>query len=466
MHYDAFFPPRSDAPFRVALVGCGEFGACLARQMRHIDSLKLLALCDRNVARGLSISEEAGYSENARMHCDGKASVAAAMAQGRVALIEDVGQLHAGPIDIVVEATGDPGIAAKVASAAIEHGCHVAMATKEADSVIGPLLAQRAAAAGLVYTPVDGDQPSLLMGLISWTRQLGFDIVAAGKSSEYDFILDTDAHTVTSAGRCTVLGTKDFPWTLAKTPRQSTTVIQRRELLPDLLVSTVPDLCEMGLVANATGLGIDCANLHSPIARTVELPYLFRPREEGGLLGRCGVIDTFNCLRRPDELSFAGGVFVVVKTGHVANGKILGAKGIPVSEDHRYALFHNPVHLLGMEAPISILSACQLGHSSAGSGVHPHYDLTARVHRAFRSGEKLMLGERHSIDGLTPQLSPARPLGNGAPVPYYLIAGARLKTDVAAGTVLESGHLEFSSENPLWTMRKEQDRLFALANDD
>jgi len=83
MHYDAFFPPRSDAPFRVALVGCGEFGACLARQMRHIDSLKLVALCDRKVARALSISEEAGYSENARMHCDGKASVAAAMAQAR-----------------------------------------------------------------------------------------------------------------------------------------------------------------------------------------------------------------------------------------------------------------------------------------------------------------------------------------------------------------------------------------------
>ncbi len=64
------------------------------------------------------------------------------------------------------------------------------MVSKEADSVVGPYLSQRANKAGVVATPVDGDQPSLLIGLLCWARLLGLNVVAAGKSSEYDFVYD------------------------------------------------------------------------------------------------------------------------------------------------------------------------------------------------------------------------------------------------------------------------------------
>jgi len=73
------------------------------------------------------------------------------------------------PIDIVVEATGAPEAAAVHAEAALGGGKHVAMVSKEAVCVVGPLFQRRAKAAGLVYTPVDGDQPSLLMQLALWT---------------------------------------------------------------------------------------------------------------------------------------------------------------------------------------------------------------------------------------------------------------------------------------------------------
>ena len=83
----------------------------------------------------------------------------------------------------------------------------------------------------------------------------------------------------------------------------------------------------------------------------MELPSVFRPAEDGGILGRPGVVDVFACLRRPDELSFAGGVFVVVETPDRATGLLLASKGIPASKDGRYLLLHNPIHLLGVEAP-------------------------------------------------------------------------------------------------------------------
>jgi hypothetical protein len=53
---------------------------------------------------------------------------------------------------------------------------------------------------GVVVTPVDGDQPSLLIGLVSWAEVLGLEIIAAGKSSEYDFVFDAATGAVTCNG--------------------------------------------------------------------------------------------------------------------------------------------------------------------------------------------------------------------------------------------------------------------------
>ena len=52
---------------------------------------------------------------------------------------------------------------------------------------------------GVICTPVDGDQPSLLIDLVTWAEVLGMDIIAAGKSSEYDFVFDPASGNVTCA---------------------------------------------------------------------------------------------------------------------------------------------------------------------------------------------------------------------------------------------------------------------------
>ena len=72
--------------------------------------------------------------------------------------------------------------------------------------MVGPILARRAASAGVVHTPVDGDQPSLLIGLITWAQAIGLTIVGAGKSSEYDFVHDPETGTILCNG-----GTYEVP---------------------------------------------------------------------------------------------------------------------------------------------------------------------------------------------------------------------------------------------------------------
>ena len=119
------------------------------------------------------------------------------------------------------------------------------MVSKEADSVVGPYLSQRANKASVVATPVDGDQPSLLIGLLSWARLLGPNIVAAGKSSEYDFVYDRIHGTVSWRGEAIALPDFADVWVMPEREVKET-VEARSEMLWAFTQRTKPDLCEMG----------------------------------------------------------------------------------------------------------------------------------------------------------------------------------------------------------------------------
>ena len=58
-------------------------------------------------------------------------------------------------------------------------GFHLVMITKEADIVVGPYLHKLAKAAGRHVTPAHGDQPSLLIALLSWAEVLGMKVIGA-----------------------------------------------------------------------------------------------------------------------------------------------------------------------------------------------------------------------------------------------------------------------------------------------
>jgi predicted homoserine dehydrogenase-like protein len=452
----ARFGPSEGPAAAVGLVGAGEFGATFVAQAARMQGLAVRAICDRDTARARAAALAAGHPAEQVHVCADLAAARAAIGTGGIAIVGSVRLLAELPLVALLEATGDPETAASTALAAIDAGRHVVIATKEAEIVVGPELARRAAERGVVHSPVDGDQPSLLIGLIGWAEMLGLPIVCAGKSSESDWVWDPATDTVTAwhrsepatgYGRSFALG-DDLDATLA-----------RRVALP-FPTTTVPDLCEMGIVANHTGLLPDHPRLHAPVARTIELPSLFRPRALGGLLGGSGRVDMFNCLRRPDELSFAGGVFVVVEAPDAATGRLFAAKGMPTCPQFRHVLLHNPVHLLGAEAALSMLSAVGLGCSTGGRSVRPVVDLVATAERDLEAGELLTMGERHAIPGLSHALQPARPLGGDAPLPYYLALGGRVRGRVRQGEPLRCRDVDLPGDSTLLRLRQSQDAHF------
>jgi predicted homoserine dehydrogenase-like protein len=249
-------------------------------------------------------------------------------------------------------------------------------------------------------------------------------------------------------------------WQLAPADRAGT-IARRARALAALPQRTVPDLCEMGLVVNASRLRPDTPTFHVPVARTVEVPEVLCPRADGGILDRGGVIDIFNCLRRADETSFAGGVFIVVACRDAATWRTLRDKGIPVSRDLSYALLYNPQHLLGVEAPVSILSAVLLNRSTGGVQVSHRCDLVARSTRDFAAGETLTITDHHhhEVDGLEPMLvEPAKAIGSNS-LPYYMAVDKRLTRALPAGSIVRCDMVEQARASALWSLRAEQDSL-------
>jgi predicted homoserine dehydrogenase-like protein len=284
---------------------------------------------------------------------------------------------------------------------------------------------------GVVYTTVDGDQPAGLIGLVTWARVLGFDIVCAGKASEHDLIYDAQRGVVTQAGVARSAPGLDDLWTLGTDV--AATVDARRRVLSAFALTATPDYCELNVVANSTGLMPSCDALHYPICRTSELADVFVPVEDGGILTRAGVLDVFNGLRRSDEASFGGGVFVIVRCVDRAVWMLLEDKGHVVGRTGKYACIYQPFHLMGLESLTSVYSAVLHGRSSGSVTQRTHAVMVARATRDLRAGETLTMGgHMHEMEGVAARLLPAQRAQGAAP--YYLAANRRLSRDVPRGT--------------------------------
>ena len=442
------------------LIGTGAFGRSFLAQARLIPGVRVSVVCDQDIDVAEDACRQAGMAPEDIKICHTDADANDTIACGKTAVVSDGLLLTTLPIEVVVEASGTPEAGANHALSAIENGKHVVMVTKETDCVVGPILNRLAEKAGLVYTPADGDQPSLLIGLISWAETLGFDIVCAGKAGELDFVYDPGSKTISRGDQTASLIEKDLWEPAGGVAEQGINL--RRRALESLSQFSVADLCEMAIVINATGYEHDAPQLHAPIARIIEMPEIMCHRATGGILQKEGVIDMVNCLRRSDEISFAGGVFVIVKCRGRETWKFLKDKGHLVSRDGTRAMIFRPHHLLGVETATSVLAASRLKLSTGGTDPKPRVDVGVRAIQTLQAGHHLSMGHDHSIAGVMPEILPARNMTPDNPVPYYMAADHKLKHAVETGKLLTYGMIDHDSQSGLWQLRREQDEVFGM----
>ena len=457
MNYHNLFHPFQDRAVNVALIGAGQFGATFIRQSSLIKNFNVDFVCDINPELAKNAFLASGVAADNIKFAQSPSQAASAHASGYKVITDDVSLIAGLNLDCVVEATGNPEAAAHVAETALDCGFQLAMITKEADIVIGPYLQKKARSSGLQVTPAHGDQPSLLIALLSWVETLGMTVIAAGKSSEYDFVFNPADKTVSWREQKQKIDQFDEVWSGSQHMPQALQL--RAECLNRFPQRTVPDLCEMGIVCNHTSLRPDTPRFHAPHARTIELADVMAKTADGGLLDSTGVIDVFNCMRRVDEQSFGGGVFAIVDTQQDESWEILREKGICVSTDGRRGLLYNPSHLLGLEAPISIMSTVLLGQPTGSQHIQHHVDLHAVAERDWQAGEILAITDQHhhEIAGLTPELHAATKIAKTGALPYYMAAGNKLVVDVKQGQTITADMVEQPEESVLWRLRREME---------
>ncbi len=460
IYHHLFDQVKEKRTVRAGLIGSGHYGTAVITQARYIPLLEISVIADVDPQAARLAYHHAGIIDDDIALCDNRSDTIRAIESGKFVIVEDPMLLMDIPIDVVVESTGVPEAGALHAYEAIQHGKHVAMINKETDAVIGPILKHLADTAGVVYTPVDGDQHGLLIGLVLWAQSLGLEVLSGGKARNNECIYDPEAKTV-SCGRSTVSINESEAWTLDRIPEGEANryIPARREMLASLPKTSNSDLGEMTVAANATGLMPDIPELHLPVVRISEIPEVLCPVEEGGILETKRAIDIVTCLRGADDAGLGGGVFIVVSCENDYSRTILTTKGLIPNSRGSTAVIYRPYHLCGVETPISILSAALLNVPTGAATVKPHVDLVAKSNCELKTGTILGGGHSNDIDAA---ILPASPITKGNPLPLYLLTGNGLSRDVAAETLITQEMVDPPADSLLWSLRQQQDAHFGL----
>jgi predicted homoserine dehydrogenase-like protein len=417
-------------PVRVALIGAGKFGSMFLSQVPHTVGLEVPVIVDLDPERAREACRTVGWEAE---------RIAA------TTFTADGSKAAAGEVEVIVEATGNPAVGIRHARAAIAAGKHVVMVNVEADVLAGPLLAEEARKAGVVYSLAYGDQPALTAEMVDWARANGFHVVAAGKGTKYL----PAYHDVTPAGVWSHYG-------LSADEAQSAGM--NPQMFNSFLDGTKSAI-EMAAIANATGLDVPSGGLAFPPCGVDDLPHVLRPRAAGGVLEKTGLVEVVSSLERDGRPVFRDlrwGVYVVLEAPNDYAADCFRQYGLKTDSSGRYAAMYKPYHLIGLELNISILSAA-LRNEPTGQACGFRGDVAAVAKRDLRAGEMLDGEGGYTVWG---KLMPATASLKAGALPIGLAHRLKLRQDVAHGALVRWSDVEIDMDNETVRTRRAMETRF------
>ncbi|HYM90711.1 MAG TPA: flagellar biosynthesis protein FlgA [bacterium] len=436
---------EAGTPVRVGVIGAGRFGTMVICQLAAMRGMRPSVVADLDGARGMQALVHAGFPVDAVVQADAVGRVDAAIARGAPALTEDPEVLLRSAVDVVVEATGVPEVAARSATEAFRRGKHVVMVSVEADVLVGSVLRRMADQAGVVFSAAYGDQPALIHELVEWARVLGFQVVAAGKGTKY----------LPEYRK----GTPDDIW-----ERYGADPARREGLNPQMYNSFTDgtkSAIEMAAVANMTGLRPDVRGMHFPPAGIAELAEVLKPREAGGVLHRSGVVEVVSSLDRdgrpvPNDLRW--GVYVVITSPQPYLRRCFAEYGMPVDRTGAYAAMYRPYHLVGMELPISIARAALDRRATGAPLPVPVAAVVCAAKRPLASGEVLDGEGGYTVYGI---IDDAASAWRERLLPMGLSRGARVVHPVAEDGLVRLDDVAVDTSSALYALWEQQTHLLS-----
>ncbi|MBH0109558.1 oxidoreductase [Salinibacterium sp. NG22] len=410
-------------PVRIGLVGAGQMGSGFIAQIARQKGVDITAVADIAIDRAVSALANAGITDvDQSADLD---TLAATIEAGGHVVVNDALTLPKLPIDMVIECSGVPEIAAKVALASLLGGKDVALMTVEADVTVGLLLARIAAQTGNIYTVCRGDEPVECLKLVEYVEDIGLDVVLAGKG-------------------------KNNPLNETATPSSLEAEAKAKGMNPRMLCSFVDGtktMIEMAALANAADLELTKRSMHGPAATVPTLQDIFKPIEDGGILDRSGVVDYATGPVAP-------GVFVVAKaTDPVVHEELSYLK----LGEGPYFAFYRPYHLASVEAVLSI-GEVMIDRQPSLAPIAWNADVSAMAKRDLKVGEKIDgIGGEHVYGDAVP----AAEAKAGRELPIGLASAGTLIRDVAQGTAVTYDDVQLDETKTIVILRKLQDALLA-----
>jgi predicted homoserine dehydrogenase-like protein len=431
MNLQALLAARLEAgkPVRVGLIGAGKFGSMFLAQVPSIPGVEIALICDRDLDRAKAACRTVGWD-------GGRIARTQFSEHGRDACTDE-------RVEIVVEATGDPGAGIAHALAAIEARKPIVMVNVEADALAGPWLAAKARAAGVIYSLAYGDQPALIAEMVDWARAAGFIVAAAGKGTKYL----PAYHTVTPDGVWEHYGL---------TAAEARSAGMNSQMFNSFLDGTKSAI-EMAAVANACDLDVPQDGLLFPPCGADALATVLRPKSIGGVLERDGMVEVVSSLERdggPVPRDLRWGVYVVLKAANDYAAACFKQYGLPTDATGRYAAMYKPYHLIGLELSISILNAALRGEPT-GSCRGWRGDAVAVAKRPLKAGE--MLDGEGGYTVYAKLIPAAQSLQRGA-LPIGLAHHVKLTRDVVAADILTRADVTLDDSQSVARIRREMER--------
>ena len=432
-------------PLRLGVIGAGKFAAMYIAQVPRTPGVHLVGIADLKPANAKANLDRTGWT--AAQY--GAATLDAALKDRRTHMGEDWRALVAHPaIDIVVEATGNPVAAVEHALEAFRQGKHVVMVTVEADCFCGPMLAKKAAEAGVVYSLAYGDQPALICDLVDWARAAGFPVVAAGRGHKWL------PHFAQSTPE-TVWGYYGL------TPEQARIGGLNPKMFNSFLDGSKPAI-ETSAVCNATGLTPAPGGLTYPAGSVDQIPNLMRLRADGGVLHHKGQVEVVSSLQpdgTPIEYDIRFGVWVAFEGETDYIRRCFAEYGVKTDDSGRYACLYKRWHLIGLEVGISVASVGLRGEPT-GCATGFRADAIATAKRALKPGELLDGEGGYTVVG---KLMPAQDsLAQGC-LPLGLAHGWKVLKPIAAGQPVRWSDVAVDGNVSAVRLRREMEQAFGEA---
>ena len=433
---------RQHHPLRVALIGAGKFGSMFLSQVRRTPGMHLVAVCDLSPQRAQKSLQRVGWP--AEQYA--ATSLAAAHKSGATFVTDDAPAVIAsGAIEIAIDATGNPAAGIRHALACCRHGKHIVMVNVEADALAGPLLARRAAEAGIVYSLAYGDQPALICEMVDWARAAGFQVIAAGKGTKY-----LPAYHESTPD--TVWGHYGF------TPEMVAAGDFNAQMFNSFLDGTKSAI-EMAAVANATGLTPAPDGLAFPPCGVDDLPRVLRPRDAGGELHHAGQVEVISSLERDGRQvarDLRWGVYVTFAADSDYVRRCFHEYGLITDASGNYSAMYKPYHLIGLELGISVASV-GLRREATGAANGFRGDIVATAKRDLKAGETLDGEGGYTVYG---KLMPAADSLACGGLPLGLAHGVKLARAVAKGGALTWNDVAAINSDAA-RFRREMEAVFA-----